>query len=395
MGATIRARFTPLPAPFRPHIQPDHHAMLQRLILSVLLAVTAAALPAQAQILIGQTAGHTGAVAATVKEATAGARLLFDALNARGGIGGQKLELVVLDDAFDPQRAADNAKALIDKGVIALFLTRGTPHNQRILPLLAEFKLPLVGPSTGAMALHKPVNRWLFNVRAPYQREAEKAVRYLVNFGATRIGLIQVDDSFGDDAAAGALRAFGSGKPSVHEKYNRDNPDFTPIVRKLVAADVQAVLFLGSGTSVVEGIRTLRSAGSRAQVVTLSNNASAGFVKQLGQWAYGTIFTQVFPSERSMSVPMVKEAADMLRAAGKGDLTPAMLEGFASAKVLVEGLRRAAAAKDLSRNGLQRALEGMTQYDLGGLDLGYGPGDHTGLEFSDLSIVGADGRFKR
>ena len=130
-------------------------------------------------------------------------------------------------------------------------------------------------------------------------------------------------------------------------------------------------------------------------MLTLSNNASAGFVKQLGQCAYGTIFTQVFPSERSMSVPMVKEAADMLRAAGKGDLTPAMLEGFASAKVLVEGLRRAAAAKDLSRNGLQRALEGMTQYDLGGLDLGYGPGDHTGLEFSDLSIVGADGRFKR
>ena len=58
--------------------------MLQRLLLTVLLATTAWALPARAQILIGQTAGHTGAVAATVKEATAGARLLFDAINALG-----------------------------------------------------------------------------------------------------------------------------------------------------------------------------------------------------------------------------------------------------------------------------------------------------------------------
>ena len=109
---------------------------------------------AWAEIKIGQTAGRTGAVAASVGEATQGAKLYFDAVNARGGIGGQPIQLVSLDDKFDPKLAAENAKQLIDQGVVALFLNRGTPHTQAIMPLLDQYKVPLVGPSTGAMVLH-------------------------------------------------------------------------------------------------------------------------------------------------------------------------------------------------------------------------------------------------
>lgn len=374
---------------------------MPRLLLSTLLALcglAGLANPAQAQIRIGQTAGLSGAVAASVKETTEGARLVFEAVNARGGIGGQRLELLSLDDAFDPQRAADNAKTLIDKGVIALFLTRGTPHTQRILPLLADNRLALVGPSTGAMLLHDPVNPWVFNVRATYQREAERLVRHLLGTGANRIAIVQVDDSFGQDAAAGALRGFGGIlKPVVHDTYNRTKPRFDETVRRIDAAKAQAVVFIGSGTAVVEGMQALRAIGSQAQMLTLSNNASSGFVKALGDGARGVVISQVLPGERAMGVPMVKEAHALAKARGAGapEVTPALLEGVAAAKVLVEGLRRAAAAGALNRVGLQRALDGMRSYDLGGLELGYSATDHTGLEFAELSIIGADGRFKR
>lgn len=351
-----------------------------------------------AQLRVGQTAGHSGAVAATVKEATAGARLVFEHVNARGGIGGQKIELVQLDDRFDPELAAANARKLADDGVIALFLTRGTPHNQAILPLLEQARLPLVGPSTGAMLLHQPVNPWVFNVRASYQREAERVVRHLLQTGVTRLAIVQVADSFGDDAAAGALRGFAAGKPpAAHLKYDRSKPDFAPLVKQLVAADAQAVLFLGSGTAVVDGIKALRAAGSTAQLATLSNNASSGFVKALGPLAHGVIVSQVLPGERALAVPLVKEAHDLV-AQHPGlatEVTPALLEGVASAKVLVEGLRRAAAARDLSRSGLQQALNGITRLNLGGLELSYSPSDHSGLDYADLSIIGSDGRFKR
>ena len=372
--------------------------LLRRTLFTALLLLAGLCGAAQAQIRIGQTAGFSGAAASGVKEATDGARLYLDAVNSHGGIAGQKIELVSLDDQFDPKLAADNAKALIAKGVLALFLTRGTPHNQAILPLLASAGIALVGPSTGAMLLHEPVNPWVFNVRATYQREAERAVKHLMQIGVQRIAIVQVADSFGEDAVLGALRGFGSTvKPVVYEKYDRSKPDFTPITPLILAADAQAVLVIGSGTTAADAMKALRAAGSKAQLLTLSNNASSGFVKSLGDVARGVIVSQVLPPERSLATPMVKEAHDLARAIGSTapEITPALLEGYASAKVLVEGLRRAAAKRDLSRAGLQKALEGISRFDLGGLELSYSPTDHTGLDYADLSIISVDGRFRR
>src|SRR4051812_4155900 len=94
--------------------------------LTALLWMTlGATAPAWAQIKIGQTAGFSGAVAASVKEATDGAKLYFDAVNGRGGVNGQQIELVSLDDKFDPKLAVTNAKQLIDSGVVCIFLNRG------------------------------------------------------------------------------------------------------------------------------------------------------------------------------------------------------------------------------------------------------------------------------
>jgi branched-chain amino acid transport system substrate-binding protein len=127
--------------------------------------------------------------------------------------------------------------------------------------------------------------------------------------------------------------------------------------------------------------------------VTLSNNASSGFIKSLGDRARGVIVTQVFPNERSISYALVKEARDLLKAGAGGDLSPAMLEGFAAAKVLVEGLSRAGTKP--TRKKIQMALEGLHRFDIGGLEVSYSPEDHSGLEFTDLSIIGYDGKFRR
>jgi branched-chain amino acid transport system substrate-binding protein len=370
---------------------------MQSTLLRLFVVALATALGgplANAQIVIGQTAGFTGTVASSVKEATDGAKLYFDAVNARGGINGQKIELVSLDDKFDPKLTLENAKKLIDQGVVSLFLNRGTPHTQGLMALLNEAKVPLVGPSTGAMVLHEPVHPWIFNVRATYQREAERAVAHLTHVAITRMAIVQVDDTFGADAAVGLLKGLKDAKlePVAYEKYDRAKPDFGPIMPKVVKGDPQAVVFIGSGTAVIDGMKALRATGSRAQMVTLSNNASAGFVKSLGEMAHGTVVSQVFPSERSVSTPIIKEASDLAKAKGF-ELTPAALEGFAAAKVLVEGLRRA--GKDTTRAGLKKALETFNRVNIGGLELSYSPTNHTGLDYSDLSIIGTDGKFRR
>jgi ABC-type branched-subunit amino acid transport system substrate-binding protein len=361
---------------------------------AALLVAVVVGTTAQAQILIGQTAGFTGAVAAGVKETTDGAKLYIDNVNAKGGINGQKIELISMDDKFDPKLADENARVLIEeKNVVAIFLNRGTPHSQAIIPWLDKHGVPLIAPSTGAMVLHQPVQKHVFNVRATYQREAEKAIAHLVTISMIKIAVIYVDDSFGQDGLVGAQKGLTAAglTPVVLEKIDRAKPDFTKIVPEIGKSGAQAIMFIASGGFVAEGIKAIRAAGNSAQIVTLSNNASGGFIKSLGDNARSVIVSQVFPD--SLNFAMVKEAQDMARAKDIREVSPAMLEGFAAAKVLVEALRRVNGK--ITRDKLQAVLDNFGKFDLGGLEVTYSPKDHTGLDFSDLSIISSSGKFRR
>ncbi|QIM54143.1 ABC transporter substrate-binding protein [Hydrogenophaga crocea] len=360
------------------------------------LAIALACAQTHAQLRIGQPSGFSGSVAAGVKENTDGAKLYFDAVNARGGVNGQPIELISVDDKFDPKLTVELGRELITKrGVLALFLNRGTPHAQALMPLLAEHKVPLVAPSTGAMVLHEPVNPWIFNVRATYQREAARAIEHLASIGQNRIAILETDDSFGADGAAGAMQGFAKVKlePVLRQKTPREKPDFSAVAAEIAKLQAQAVMVIASAGNTANAVHALRAAGSRAQVVTLSNNASEGFIKLLGEHARGVIVTQVFPNERSVSFPLIKEAQDLAKAKGLDGVSPAMMEGFAAAKVLTEGLRRA--GPNPTPQKLRDALEGLSRYDLGGLTVSYSATNHTGLDFADLSIVDANGRFRR
>jgi branched-chain amino acid transport system substrate-binding protein len=232
-------------------------------------------------------------------------------------------------------------------------------------------------------------------VRATYRAEAERAVKHLAQVGLNKIAVVQVDDSFGADAMAGATAGFNAvkQKPHVYVKFDRAKPDFSKIAPEVVKSEPQAVLFIGSGQAVADGTKAIRAAGSKAQIVTLSNNAAGGFIKAMGEHARGTIVTQVFPYERSLAIPIVKEAIELAKAKGQDGVTPAMMEGFAAAKVLVEALK--AAGPKPTRESLLAALNGLKSVDIGGMEVGFGPNDHTGLTFVDLSIVDGNGRFRR
>ena len=363
--------------------------------LSLGLGLCCAPGPASAQIKIGQTAAFSGPAATAVLESTEGARMYLDAVNAQGGIKGQRIELISLDDKYDPKLSAANTRSLIDQGVLAMFLSRGTAPSQAIMPLLAENHLALVAPGSGATLMHEPLNPYVFNLRASYQQEAERAVRHLAAVGVKRLTLVQVNDDFGKDAGLGALKAMEAlnMRPAAYLRFDRDKPALAPQMQQLAKVNMEAVLFIGPAYAVVEGVNALRAAGSTAQVATLSNNATADFVKALGENARGVIVTQVLPYERSNTTPLVREAQTLAKARGHGELTPSELEGFAAAKLLVEGLRRS--GKDLSREGLLKALDGFQKVDLGGLELSFGPASHAGLAFTDVSIIGSDGKFWR
>jgi branched-chain amino acid transport system substrate-binding protein len=366
---------------------------LQTLLLAFVLILTCHGI--NAQILIGQTAGFTGAVSASVQETWVGAKLYINEVNAKGGLFGQKIEIIQKDDQFKPELAAANAKTLIeDDKVIALFLSRGTPHAEAMLPVIEKYGVPLIAPSTGAMLLQKPLKRLVFNVRASYQFEAAKSIEQLNAMALSKIAIIHVDDSFGKDALVGYQKGFETLKtqPTFTASFDRTKPNFDAIVAQTAKLDPTAIVFAGSGTAVVEGVAALRKSGWQGMISTLSNNASDGFIKLLGTNAPGIIVSQVFPNERIDLDPLIRE---INRSNGKtiaGPLSPAMVEGYAAAKVLVQGLR--AAGANPTREKLLRAMSNL-KVDLGTLKIAYSDNSRAGVSFSELSIIGNNGQFKR
>src|SRR6218665_19734 len=128
-------------------------------------------------------------------------------VNGRGGIFGRTLQLSLVDDAYVPQRTADNVKQMISQGnVFVLLSCFGTPNNQAILPLLEEAGIPYVGPITGASSLRKS-SRNVFHVRASYTDEIRRLVQRLAGMGLTGVGVVFLDNGFGRELLEDATRA--------------------------------------------------------------------------------------------------------------------------------------------------------------------------------------------
>ena len=386
MGRNLRAR------PRQPQAW-----RLAALLLFVVFAFTSAA----AQIKLGISGPLEGKNAGSMLEIVKGAELYIGTVNAAGGVNGQKIQIVARDDNFEvPKTVAVVTRLIEQDNVVGLMLVRGTPHNQAILPLIEKYQVPLIGPSTGAMVFHEPVNRYVFNVRTTYQLEAEKLVALLKTTGMHRIAVLSVADGFGRDVLKGLNNGFAKQnlQPAVELEFDRnaatkDNTDFMkPVLDKLVKSEPQVVVVVGAGLAVKNAIVALRAAGSDARIATVSNNASTAFIKLLDKHARGVIVSQVFPDEKSLTQPFVREA-QMAAFKNKVALTQGMLEGFAAAKIAVRGLR--GAGNPATRAGLQRALDNLGSFDLGEMVINYSPTDHTGLDSTDLSIITRDQTFLR
>jgi ABC-type branched-subunit amino acid transport system substrate-binding protein len=275
-----------------------------------------------------------------------------------------------------------------------LFQNRGTPHTEAILPIMTAAKVPLVGPSTGATILHNPVNPLLFNVRAKYQAEILKTVEQFSMSGITQIALVHVDDSFGRDGLAGFNFAMAARKltPAMIAKFDRNKPDFPPIVDAILKAKPHAVIIVSTAPTAATIIKLVRAAGNNTRFMTLSNNSSEAFVKSLGEYAPGVVVSQITPAPHLITSKLGQEYKIAAKASG-ATVSYAAMEGFMAAKVLVEGLKRG--GKKLTRESFIHGLESIRNWDMGGVDISYGPDDHTGSEYVELTIIGKDGKFRR
>ncbi len=185
--------------------------MLKRWIPVVLVVLLAGALLtpagfAQAPVKIGVIQPLSGPVAASGNYVRMGAEIARDWINARGGISGRKVELVIEDNKSDPKEAASAAEKLIVRDrVPAIMGAWGSSMTLAAMPKLEEYGVPMVVETSSAASITKRGNPWIFRISPPSEMEALGLARYVDKLGVKRADFLAVNTDWG----RGAVGAFG------------------------------------------------------------------------------------------------------------------------------------------------------------------------------------------
>lgn len=364
------------------------------------MAIGAAAFAAPAQpvdeLLIGQSAAYSGPLGELGLEARRGAELCLAQVNAQGGVHGRKLRLVAIDDAYDPARTEANVRQLIDEQqVFALMGVMGTPNNEKVLPLIAGKKVPVVAPLTGATSIRKAEFDNVFHVRASYGDEARKIAQHLATIGTTRIAVIRQNNGFGRDVltALEAELATRQIKPVAVATVENDASDAAAAVAKVLGSDANAVVLATAGKPTVESIKGINQGRKGLPMYALSVMGTRGALKALGADGVGVVVAQVMPFPWNAAMPLVRDYQQAMGTQGAGEYSYMGLEGCLNARVLAEGLRRA--GPNPTREKLIAALAGMRQFDIGKLQLGFAKSPYVASSYVELSIIAPGERFRR
>ena len=372
---------------------------ISRLFLFAMFAFSACVARAETgvtdrEILVGQFAAFSGPAGQLGQRMNAGIQAQFKAVNAAGGVNGRQLKLVTRDDGYEPEKSKAAVKALIEQDkVFALIGSVGTPTGLATVPILSAANVPLVGMFTGAEGLRVPFNRNVFHVRASYYDEAERIVQHLTTLGVKKIAVFYQDDAYGKTVLDGVNQALARRKLKTVATgtVQRNSSDVAQALSAILPAAPEAIVQVSAYKSCAAFIKQARAKGFGGQFFNVSFVGSQALADELGDAGNGVVISQVVPFPYSATEPVVREYQQRMKEAGNKELDFSSLEGFLTAKVFTDGLKRA--GRNLTRDSLIAGLESMHDVNLGGFLINYGPNDHTGSDFTDLTIVGRGGKF--
>ncbi|MEP6790838.1 MAG: ABC transporter substrate-binding protein [Ramlibacter sp.] len=352
---------------------------------------------AHADIVVGQVAPLSGVLASTGQQMVLGGRIYFSHINAGGGINGQKIRVLVSDDAYKVDETVRLTKEMLARPeVVALYGFAGTANVGKLLSdrVLEDGGAALVAPYTGGEPLRSPFNPWIFHVRAGYADEAEHMVQQLTTLGMNRVAVMYQDDGFGKAGLVGVEAALAKRglKLTSAAGYERNTDKVEEAVKKIKQSDPQAIIMISINKPTAAFIKGYRESGGGAQLYNISVVDPAELVKLAGlKNAHGLGISQVVPYPYMPNLPVIREYQELLRKYAPGEqINYTSFEQFLGAKVLVEALRRA--GPNPTRARVIKALEGLSNYDLGGIQVNYSPANRVGSHYVEVTVIGSTGK---
>ena len=339
------------------------------------------------EIILGSSLALKGHAGYLGTQTLRGAKCYINYINENGGVYGRKIKIIAYDDSYDPPKClANTQRLLIDDQVFALFCYVGTPTTVKVLPMIEDARIPLIGMFTGANALREPFNPYLINIRPSYYQETREAVRHLVrDLSLQRIAVFYQYDAYGFDGLTGtelALKDFGLA-PVARGSYIRGTLDIDEAFNKIRLSHAQAVVMIGTYGPCARFIQLAQEKDYHPVFYNLSFVGAEELARKLKGTKEIVLMSQVVPPPVSLECAEKKGAINYInllkRYYPQDKPNYVGFEGYINARVLVEGLIRA--GRNLTRSKLIKAIESIKEFTLeGDITVHFGPHDHQGMD---------------
>ncbi|MDY6950419.1 MAG: ABC transporter substrate-binding protein [Thermodesulfobacteriota bacterium] len=342
-------------------------------------------------IILGQSCALTGPAGDLGTKMRAGLEAYFARANEAGGVKGRKIRLISKDDGYEPDRAIQTTRELIEKDKVFLLIGEvGTPTSKAVVPIVERQKVPFFGPFTGAEFLRNPFKKYVINVRGSYYQEMERLAQYLVDQkGLKKVACFYQNDSYGQAGLNGIKQALERRQMELVATgtYERNTVAIKGGLLNIRKAKPDAVVMVGAYKPCAEFIKLAKKVGMKEVIYcNISFVGTGSLKKELGAAGEGCIISQVVSFPYDESILLVAEYNDAIK-----KHQPGAAPGFVSLEGYMVGKLFCMAAEavkgELTREGLIRAISDTGTFDLGGVVLTYGPNDHQGMDQVFLTVI--------
>jgi ABC-type branched-subunit amino acid transport system substrate-binding protein len=302
-----------------------------------------------------------------------GNQLFWKLQNAKGGVCGRQVQLVVRDHGYDPQKGVSLYRE-IEPNVLALQQLLGSPVAAALLPSIQHDGLLT---ALAAWPSSLTANPNILVAGATYDIEAINGIDYLVSKGmlkrGDKLGHVYFEGEYGENALEGSkYDAQKQGLTLVEQKIKATDTDLSAQVAAFKRAGVKAILISAGPKQTASLAGVAAASGLGVPIIAnapgfdpalLATPAAKALEKNLIMMSGTAPYSTDEPGAREVSSTYLDHFP-------KGTPKYSVDAGYAESKLMYEVLQAACANKDLTRPGLVKALRGLQGVDTGGLVAG-------------------------
>lgn len=350
------------------------------------------------EIVIGAHTALSGPAAIWGVGSTQMARMMFEEVNAKGGVHGRKIRYVVEDTQYQVPLAVKAVNKLLNRDkIFAMHLSLGTGHNNAVFTRQFAKNVPNLFPLTGAVSMGLPFHKLKFQSLSTYRDQTRAGIRYFHKVkGHKRICTFVQDTDYGQevlDAVDAEVKALGL-EVVAETKHKPTETEFVGSMTALKSANCDLIVFGTIFADAIRGYSTARKIGVTADMIgnVASSDRIVAAAKNKATEGFYVATSARAPYRDSNPTPAQLDLIERYNKRYGQDPGGASIYAHMQTKLLLKALQDA--GRDLTVEKFVAAMENIKNFDDGiGTPLhSYSSTSHVGTQGVLLDVV-KDGKF--